>query len=163
MADPDNKKQVKVWLVVAPILILQLGLFGFLYGFLSNHSNRLSGFFWGVGAGVTLCIVTVFTFFVWKWVKKGVNKGKLLPYMIGGVAAAIAISGLLAINLGKPSCEEQGDAPYSSCTAYSNDGFDATAAQHWHKFWLTLPVATIIFLLIAYIVHEQVEKSRQKL
>lgn len=159
----QNKEMSKSFYLL--IMLLPVSMFGLLGGFIgavNKHSNFLSGFLWGVAIGLAICIVMWIGMFGWEWLKKEADKGKLLPYMLGGLVAAIAISGLLAINLGKPSCDEQGDAPYSSCTSYANDGFETNSSQRWNKFWETLPVTVIIGLLVAYIVHGQVEKNRPK-
>jgi hypothetical protein len=94
-----------------------------------------------------------------EWLKKEAEKGKLLPYLIIGFCAAIMISGYLAINLGKPSCEDSGDAPYSSCTQYANDGFEVSSAQKWDKFWSALPVTLIITSLIAALVRNGMNRK----
>lgn len=163
MAKPNNKnlQKVRPTIMLVVVFIAFLSLPGFL-GLLFNRSNRLSGFLWGFGIGLVVGIVGAAVMFGWEWIKKEAEKDKLLPYLLVGFLAAIAISGTLAVNLGKPSCDEQGDAPYSSCVSYGNDGFEATSAQRWHKFWEALPIATIICFLIAYIAHDQVEKNRPK-
>jgi MFS family permease len=138
---------------------IAFGLLGAFMGLIGHDWSPLHGFLYGAEIGVAVGVVSLAGVFGWEWIKKQADKGKLLPYLLVGFAAAIAISGLLAINMGKPSCEESGDAPYSSCVSYADDGFEATSAQHWHKFWETLPIATLISLPIAYIVHDQVEKK----
>jgi hypothetical protein len=163
MTKPDNKKPQngwRGWLAISPLFIFQFCLFG-LMGFLFDSSNRLSGFLWGFGIGLGILIISAIGFFVWEWIKKGADKGNLLPYLLVGFVVAIAISGTLAINLGTPSCDDQGDAPYSSCVSYANDGFETTSSQKWDKFWHTLPVTVIITSLIAVIVRNEVHK-RQK-
>lgn len=148
------------WLLIASLPVLMFGLLGAFMGFVDNKSNALPGFLWGVGIGVGVFIVCGVWFFGWEWIKKEADKGKLLPYLLVGFAAAIAISGLLAINLGKPSCEDTGDAPYSSCTQYADDGYEATSTQKWNKFWGTLPVTVIITSLVAYIVRNEMHKKK---
>lgn len=149
------------WLAIMSLPVLMFGLLGGFLGAMGKNSNFLSGFLWGIGIGIVLCLGTFVAYFVWDWIKKEADKGKLLPYLLVGFAAAVAISGLLAVNLGKPSCEDTGDAPYSSCTQYADDGFEATSTQKWNKFWGTLPVTVIISSLVAYIVRNEMEKKKK--
>jgi len=153
-----EKKVNKVGLVaiISVFTLLPMGLLGALLG----ENNRLTGFAWGIGIGIALFVAMAIGMFGWEWIKKEADKGKLLPYLLVGIAAAIAISGFLAINLGNPSCEESGDAPYSSCTQYADDGFEATNEQRLNKFWGTLPVTVIIASLVAYIVRNEREKKK---
>lgn len=153
-----EKKVNKVGLVavISVFTLLPMGLLGAFLG----ENNRLSGFAWGIGIGIALFVVMALGMFGWEWIKKEADKGKLLPYILVGIVAAIAISGFLAINLGNPSCEESGDAPYSSCTQYADDGFEATSTQRLNKFWGTLPVTVIIASLVAYIVRNEREKKK---
>ena len=162
MTKPNDKEQPNVYLIAAPILAFQFGMFGLL-GILFDSSNRLSGFLWGIGIAIALAIACVVGYLCWEWIKKEADKGKLLPFMLIGFVAAIAISGLLAVNLGKPSCDESGDPPYSSCTQYADDGFETTSTQKWNKFWGTLPVTVIITSLVAVIVRNEMEKNKKRL
>lgn len=162
-AQKQNKDMPKsFWLLIMSIPVLMFGLLGGFMGAVNEHSNFLSGSLWGIGIGVALFIVSGIGYLVWEWIKKEADKGKLLPYVLVGFVAAIAISGLLAVNLGKPSCDETGDAPYSSCTQYADDGFETTSSQRWNKFWGTLPVTVIIASLVAYIVRNEMEKNKKK-
>ena len=161
MAKPNNKEQLSIWLAVAPIFAFQFCLFGLL-GLFFDSSNRLSGFLWGIGIAVALATAGAVGYLCWDWIKKGADKGKLLPYLLVGLFVAVAISGLLAVNLGKPSCNEQGDAPYSSCVSYADDGFQATSSQKWDKFWKTLPVTVIIASLVAVIVRNEMDKHQKQ-
>ncbi len=137
------------------------GILGALLGLTGKDPNPLSGFLGGIGVGLAILVVCGVGMFGWEWIKKAADKGKLLPYILIGFVAAIAISGLLAINMGKPSCEDSGDAPYSSCTQYANDGFEVTSNQKWNKFWGTLPVTVIITSLVAVIVRNGIEKNKE--
>ncbi len=131
-------------------------------GLIGDNSNPLSGFLWGIGIGVAICVAMVIGMFGWERIKQEAEKGKLYPYLLVGLLVAIAISGYLAINLGNPSCEESSEEPYSSCISYADDGFEATSEQKWEKFWSTLPVTVIITSLVAYIVRQSMEKDKKK-
>ena len=144
------------------IPVFMFGILGGLLGLTGKNPNFLSGFLGGVGVGVALFIVSGIGYLGWEWIKKEADKGKLLPFILIGFIAAIAISGLLAVNLGKPSCEDSGDEPYSSCTQYADDGYETTSTQKWNKFWGTLPVTVIITSLVAVIVRNEMEKSKKK-
>ena len=158
-----TEKQPKAEYLLLLIPVFMAGAVGVFLGFVNHNPNPLSGFLWGIGAGFVILIICGIGFFGWEQIKKEASKGKLLPYMIMGFLAAVVISGLLAINLGKPSCDEHADAPYSgNCISYTNNGFEATTAQRWKKFWEILPVTVIVCLLIAYVVRNQVEKERPK-
>lgn len=154
-----EKKVNKVGLVavISLFTLLPIGLLGAFLG----ENNRLTGFAWGIGIGIALFVVMGIGMFGWEWIKKEANKGKLLPFLIVGFIAAIAISGFLAVNLGKPSCEESSEEPYSSCISYADDGFETTSDQKWDKFWSTLPVTAIITSLVAVIVRNEMEKNKK--
>lgn len=138
------------------------GVLGGLLELISKNGHPVSGFLWGIGIGLALCLAMVVGMFGWEWIKKEAEKGKLYPFLLVGFVVAVAISGYLAINLGNPSCEESSEEPYSSCVSYADDGFEATDEQKWQKFWSTLPVTTIITSLVAYIVRQNMEKGKKK-
>lgn len=160
--DNNNKIDVRLLLAIPVYASVAFGLLGAFFGFIGDSFSPLSGFIWGIGVGITVVVVSGIGMFGWEWIKKEADRGKLLPYMLCGIGAAIVISGFLATQLGQPSCDETGDAPYSSCTQYADDGFEATSTQKWDKFWKSLPITIILCLLIAYIVHGQAEKNRPK-
>ncbi|MGB4768117.1 MAG: hypothetical protein WBP22_02560 [Candidatus Saccharimonas sp.] len=162
--EKDKRKKIIILIFMASPLCgaLIFGILGALVGLIGDSFTPLSGFLWGLVVGVLVVVISGAGVLSWEWIKKEAIKGRVLPYMLCGIGAAIAISGIFAINLGRPSCEEQGDAPYSNCVTYANDGFEATSTQRWHKFWGALPIAVIICLLIAFIAHNQVEKNRPK-
>lgn len=142
---------------------IPMGLIGAFLGYKSETSNAISGFLWGVGIVAILGIVMVIGYLGWKWIKREANEGKVRPYMLCGLLAAIAISGWFAWGLGGPTCVEQSDDPvHTSCVDYADNGFEATTEQRWAEFWSKLPATIIICLLIAYIAHGQVEKNRPK-
>lgn len=149
------------WIMIMSLPVLMIGLLGGFLGLTGKHPNFLSGFLWGVGVGVVMMAGMWLWMTGWEWIKKEAAKGKLLPFLSVGFVVAIAISGFLAINLGKPSCEDSGDAPYSSCTQYADDGYEASSTQKWNKFWGTLPVTVIIASLVAYIVRNEMEKNKR--
>lgn len=154
------EKQPKIEYLLLLIPVFMAGVVGGFLGFVNHNSNPLTGFLWGIGVGLGILIACGVGFFGWEWVKKEAGNGKLLPYLVVGFLAAIAISGLLAINLGKPSCEEHADAPYSNnCISYADDGFEATSNQKWGKFWSILPITVVITSLIAVIVRNQIRKD----
>lgn len=161
MAKSNGKKPVKTYQIVASMFAVQAVFVGFLV-YLVSSSNPLSGLLWGIGIVIVLDAVGAVGYLCWEQIKEKADEGRLLPYMLIALLIAGAVSGIVAVNLGKPSCDQQGDAPYNSCVSYANDGFEATSAQRWHKFWAALPVVTIICLLLAYIAHDQVEKNRTK-
>ncbi len=161
MSKPKDKKPQDTWretLSFLPIFLLPLSMFGFM-GFLFNSSNRLSGFLWGFGIGLAVLLICLIGIVGWRWLEGELGKGKLFPYVLIGLFAAIAVSGFLAINLGKPTCDEQGDPPYSSCVSYADDGYEASSNQKWDKFWGTIPVTVIIASLIAVIVRNKTHKK----
>jgi hypothetical protein len=159
----QNKEMTKSFYVLLMLIpVFMFGVLGAGLGLIGDNSNPLSGFLWGVGIGVALCVAMVIGMFGWEWIKKEADKGKLYPYILIGFLVAIAISGFLAINLGNPSCEESSEEPYSSCTSYADDGFEATDEQRWQKFWGTLPVTAIITSLVAVIVRNEMEKNKKK-
>lgn len=153
-------KQPKIEYLLLLIPVFMAGIVGGFLGFVNHNSNPLSGFLWGIGVGLGILIMCGIGFFGWEWIKKEASKGRLLPYLLVGFIAAIAVSGLLAINLGKPICEERADAPYSNnCISYANDGFEVTNDQKWNKFWSILPVTVVITSLIVVIVRNQIRKD----
>ena len=161
MIKPDDKKPQNKWqdlVNFAPLFLIPLTGFG-LMGFLFSSSNRISGFLGGFGLGLAVMLVCLIGIVGWNWIEGELNKGKLLPYILIGFLAGIAISGFLAINLGNPSCDEQGDPPYSSCVSYADDGYEASSSQRWDKFWGTIPVTVIIASLIAVIVRNKTHKK----
>lgn len=158
----NNKIDLRLLLAVSVYASVAFGLLGAFFGFTGDSFSPLSGFIWGIGVGITVLVVSGIGMLGWEWIKKEADRGKLLPYMLCGIGAAIVISGFLATQLGQPSCDETDDAPYSSCTQYADDGFEATSTQRWDKFWKSLPITIIICLLIAYIAHGQAEKNRPK-
>ncbi|MGE5327816.1 MAG: hypothetical protein ACM3KH_00610 [Thiobacillus sp.] len=126
-----------------------------------KNGDPLSGFFSTLGICIALMAVCAICVFGWEWIKVEAQKGKLLPYILVGLIAAIVVSGYFATTLGKPSCEERDDAgTFSSCAQYADDGFDATTNQKWDKFWNTLPITAVITTLIAVIVRNEVEKTK---
>jgi hypothetical protein len=156
---PEKKiNKVGLVAVISLFTLIPMGLLGAFMG----ENNRLTGFAWGIGIGIALFVVMGIGTFGWEWIKKEAEKGKLLPFLLVGFIVAIAISGFLAINLGNPSCEESSEEPYSSCTSYADDGFEATSDQRWDKFWGTLPVTAIITSLVAVIVRNEMEKNKKK-
>ncbi len=156
------KKAAKIEYSLLLIPIFMAGVVGGFLGFVNYNSNPLSGFLWGIGIGLGILIACGVGFFGREWAKKEAGNGKLLPYLVVGFLAAIAISGLLAINLGKPSCDEHADAPYgNNCISYADDGLEATSNQKWGKFWSILPITMIITALIAVIVRNQILKDKK--
>lgn len=123
----EKNKPNKIYaLLLLGILIygaLAFGLLGAFFGLVFGDWSPLKGFLDGAVIGAVIGIASLAGYFGWEWIKKEADKGKLLPYMLCGMGAAIAISGIFAMNLGQPSCEEQGDAPYSNCVTYANDDF----------------------------------------
>lgn len=155
-----EKKVNKVGLVaiISLFTLLPMGLLGAFLG----ENNRLSGFAWGIGIGISLFAVMAVGMFGWEWIKKEAEKGKLLPFLIVGIIVAIAISGFLAINLGNPSCDEYENDSRGSCISYADDGYEAKSDQRWDKFLSTLPVTVIITSLVAVIVRNEMEKNKKK-
>lgn len=153
-----------LYVVLALFATLPMGLLGAFIGYNSETSNALTGFLWGIAIAVSLCLVMVAGYIGWDWLKKDANEGRLRPYMIGGLIAAIAISGWFAWGLGDPTCIESTDPDGrpTTCLEYADDGFEATPEQRWSEFWSKLPVTLLICLLIAYIAYSQVEKNRPK-
>jgi hypothetical protein len=158
--EKDKRKKIgRLLLVAIPLYgAIVFGLLGAFFGLIGDSFSPLSGFLWGLGVGVVVVVVSGAGMLSWEWIKKEANNGKLLPFMLVGFLAAVAISGLLAVNLGKPSCDESGDPPYSSCVSYANNGFETTSTQKWDKFWSTLPITVIVSSLIAIIVRNEVPK-----
>lgn len=148
------------------LMLIPVLMFGFLGGFIGligKNSNPLSGFLWGIGIGVVVCAVVAIGMFGWEWVKKGADKGKLLPFVLVGIVVAVAVSGYLAISLGTPSCiESDTDNRGSTCLEHAEDGYEATSDQKWDKFWSTLPITAIIASLAAVIVRNEMEKNKKK-
>jgi membrane protein implicated in regulation of membrane protease activity len=100
----QNKEMTKSFYVLLMLIpVFMFGVLGAGLGLIGDNSNPLSGFLWGVGIGVALCVAMVIGMFGWEWIKKEADKGKLYPYILIGFLVAIAISGFLAINLGNPS------------------------------------------------------------
>lgn len=157
----EMSKTVKGLFILFPaVLIGLLGGFTALSG--GNHSF-VSGFLWGFGIALVGFAVIALGMFIWERIKKEAESGKLLPFILVGVAVAIAVSGYLAISLGGPTCiESDTDNRGSTCTEYANDGYEATSDQKWSKFWSTLPVTVIIASLVAVIVRNQMEKEKKK-
>lgn len=161
MAEKQDKHVPKALYLLGLIPVLMFGLLGAFFGFLNDNSSPASGFLTGLGVGAVILLVCGAGMLISEWIKKEAGKGKLLPYLLVGFLAAIAISGFIAVNLGKPSCDEQGDAPYSSCISYADDGFEATSDQRWDKFWGALPVTAVITSLIAVIVKNGADKNKE--
>lgn len=155
---PDVKPPKRLYLFILLIPVFMFGVLGAFMGFLGDSSNPLSGFLWGIGIGVAVFAVCGAGMFIWEWIKKEVDKGKLLPYLLIGFAVAVAISGYLALNLGSPTCEEYSEEPQSSCVSYADDGFEVTGEQQWEKFWSTLPITAVIAGLVAALVHSKAQK-----
>lgn len=153
-----NINKVGLIAVIAFFALMPMGVFGAILG----ENNRLTGFAWGIGIGIALFVIMGIGTFGWEWIKKEAENGKLLPFMIVGFIAAIAISGFLAINLGNPSCEEYDPDPRGGCISYADDGYETTSEQRWEKFWDTLPVTAIITSLVAVIVRNEMEKNKKK-
>lgn len=158
----QNKDTPKALYLLMLLPVLMFGLMGALLEFIGD-SSPLSGFLWGIGIGLVICVAMIVGMFGWEWIKKEASEGKMRPYMLCGLLVAIAISGWFAWGLGEPTCIEQSDDPvYSSCVDYADDSFEVTAGQRWEEFWSKLPVTLIICLLIAYIAHSGAEKNRPK-
>lgn len=159
---PNDNFPIKLILLITFICMFMFGVMGGLLGIVGRNSDPVSGFLVGMGVGLVILVVSGVAMFGWEWVKKEADKGKLLPYILMGFIAAIVISSFLAMNLGKPSCEESSEEPYSSCLQYADDGYETTNAQKWDKFWGTLPITVIIASLIAVIVRNEKEKNKKK-
>lgn len=160
--EKQNKMSVGLILVILLFATIPMGLLGAFLGYADKDASPITGFVWGIGIAIALLVVFGVGMFSWEWIKKEADKGKLLPFILVGFIVAIAISGLLAVNLGKPSCEESSEEPYSSCISYADDGYEATSDQRWVKFWGTLPVTVIITSLVAVIVRNEMEKNKKK-
>jgi hypothetical protein len=159
--DKDMPKYFMYYLMLIPVFMF--GVLGGFIGFINDNSSAFSGFLWGIGIGIAVCAAIAVGMFGWEWIKKEANKGKLLPFILVGIAVAIAISGYLAINLGKPSCiESDTDNRGSTCIEYADNGYETTSDQKWNKFWSTLPVTVIIASLVAVIVRNEMEKNKKK-
>lgn len=156
----DTPKSFFGFILLIPVVMA--GFVGGLTGLVSDSYSPFTGFMWGVGVGTIAAILIAVGMFGWEWIEKEANKGKLLPFLVVGVLAGIAVSGLLAVNLGKPSCEERSEEPRSSCIQYADDGYEVTSDQKWSKFWSTLPITVIIASLIAIIVRNHLEKEKRK-
>lgn len=152
--------------VKAFFLLIPLVLIGLLGGFTAASSGKhafISGFLWGIGIGAVGFAVIAAGMYIWEWIKKEAAKGKLLPFILVGIAVAIAVSGYLAMTLGDPTCvDSETDNRGSTCLEYANDGYEATSEQRWNKFWSTLPVTVIIASLIAVIVRNHLEKEKKQ-
>lgn len=158
MMPEKNINKVGLIAVIASFSLMPMGLLGAFLG----ENNRLVGFAWGIGIGVTLFVIMGLGTFGWEWIKKEAEKGKAIPYFIIGFLVAVAISGYLAINLGSPTCiESDTDNRGSTCLEYADDGYEATSEQIWNKFWSTLPLTVIITSLIAYIVRNEQHKNKK--
>ncbi len=160
MPENKNKEMPKALYLLMLIPVFMFGVMGAILEFLGD-SSPISGFLWGLGIGAVICVVLLVGAFGWEWIKRDAEKGKLLPFLIVGFIAAIVISGFLAINLGRPSCEEYDDDPRGSCITYADNGFESTSDQKWDKFWSTLPVTTIITSLVAVVVRNEMEKNKK--
>lgn len=159
MAEKHSKA---VYLFVLIPVFMFGAVSGFL-GFVNHNSNLLTGFLWGICIGVGVLAVSAIGFFGWEWIKKEADQGKMRPYMLSGIVAAVVISAFLATSLGSPTCDEQSDDPVrTGCVSYADDGFQATSEQRWEEFWRKIPITIIVCLLIAYVVYSQVEKSRPR-
>ena len=163
MAAKQNYEMSKAligFLLLIPILLV--GLLGGFIGSSSGNHSFTTGFLWGIGVAVVGFAVIALSMFTWEWIKKEAEKGKLLPFILVGIAVALAISGYLAISLGDPTCiESETDNRGSYCLEYADDGYEATSEQKWDKFWSTLPVTVIITFLIAVIVRNHMEKEKK--
>lgn len=156
----ETPKSLFVLLLLIPVVMF--GGMGAFMGIVSGKFSPLSGFAWGAVIAIGLCAIGLVGTYGWEWIKKEADKGKLLPFIIVGVGAAIVISGYLAISLGEPSCmESETDNRGSYCTEYADDGYEATSEQKWDKFWSTFPVTAIITSLIAVIVRYEMEKNQR--
>lgn len=148
---------------LALIPVVMFGAMGGLMGLVSGKFSPLSGFLWGAAIAIVLVAIGLVGTLGWEWIKKEAEKGKLFPFIIMGVLAAVAISGYLALTLGDASCiESETDNRGSYCTEYADDGYEATSEQKWDKFWSTFPVTAIITSLIAVIVRYEMEKKKNK-
>lgn len=159
----QNKQMSKGIYFLLLIPALMFGFIGGLLGLTGEKPDPLSGFLWGVGIGIAICAISFIGIYGWDWIKKEVDKGRLLPFIIVGLAAAIAVSSYLAFSLGNATCVESDvDNRGSSCVEYADDGYEATSEQKWDKFWSTLPITVIIASLVAVIVRNQFEKNKKK-
>lgn len=157
----ETPKSLFAFLLLIPVFML--GAMGAFMGLLSNNFSPLSGFLWGAVIAIVLVAVGLVGTLGWEWIKKEAEDGKLLPFIIMGVGAAVVISGYLAVTLGDPSCvESETDNRGSYCIEHADDGYEATSEQKWDKFWSTFPVTAIITSLIAVIVRYEMEKNKRK-
>jgi len=158
----QNKEVSKGIYFLLLIPVFMFGFIGGLLGLTGENPDPVSGFLWGIGIGIAVCGVSFIGIFGWDWIKKEVGKGKLLPFIIVGIIAAVAVSAYLGMSLGKPSCvESDTDNRGSSCVEYADDGYEATSDQKWDKFWSSLPITVVIASLIAVIVRNQMEKDKK--
>lgn len=156
----ETPKSLFAFLLLIPVIMF--GAMGAFMGLLGGKFSPQSGFLWGAVIAIGLCAIGLVGTLGWEWIKKEAEKGKLLPFIIIGIGAAIVISGYLAISLGDPSClESETDNRGSYCTEYADDGYEATSEQKWDKFWSTFPVTAIITSLIAVIVRNHMEKEKK--
>lgn len=138
--------------------IIPLPIIGGIIAYFSKFSI-LSGVLWGLGIGIVLLIVYGLGSLIWGWVDNAFDAGKRWPYVLAALLASLIISISLAFSLGESTCVDyEYDSRGSSCIERGNDGFVATDDQRWNKFWTTLPITTVVSLLIAVYVH----KSRTK-
>lgn len=155
----------KLAIVLVLFATLPMGLVGAFFGYVDKELSTLAGFLWGIGIAITLAVIGGLGMLAWEWIKKEANRGKMLPYLLIGLIAAIAISSYLALSLGNPTCTESTgtDNRGSTCIEYADDGYEATTEQRWNKFWGTLPITLIITSLIAVIVRSGMIKNKSKL
>jgi hypothetical protein len=160
MNNPEapNKLEPKLLYLLLSIPVIMFGLMGAGLQAITGK-DPLSGFIWGIIIGVVMSLGILIWTYGWEWIKKRIEEGKLSAYLIVGFLIAVAIAGYLALTLGRPSCVESDSEPQGGCIEYADDGYKATDAQKWEKFWQTLPVTTIIACLAAALIHS---KSQQK-
>jgi hypothetical protein len=129
-------------------------IIGGVFAFFNNFSI-LSGILWGLGAGIALLVIYTLGSLVWRQIEKALDAGRRWPYILAGLLAGLIISTSLALSLGEATClEVDYDNRGGTCVERGNDGYAATEEQRWNKFWGTLPVATVISLLIAIYIHK---------
>lgn len=159
----NNKMSITLIGFLILFSVLPVGLLGGFIGSSSGNHSFATGFLWGIGVAVVGLAVLASGMSTWEWIKKEAEKGKLLPFILVGIAVAIVMSGYLAISLGDPTCiESDTDNRGSTCLEYADDGYEATSEQKWDKFWSTLPVTVIIASLIAVIVRNHMEKEKKQ-